>query len=248
MKKLTIAALITFGLGGVTYTALAQEHDGPPPRGPNLEAVDTNQDGNITRDEMAAHRANRFMSADTDGDNLVFVRWMAIKAFAAPFHGCTVKKNFAFLAVFQKVRAAQKCRLTGTRRTDKAHHVALVGNKVHALENLKRAITLMKVANLDDRCGCVRHIYFLYSSVKRVGTIPNPMQSICIIGWPNCAASPNIFREGLDTEPIEAQANEYVRHRAAIVWVCLFPPFAPHSSAPAPQRTFWLVATDASRG
>lgn len=71
MKKLTIAALITFGLGGVTYTALAQEHDGPPPRGPNLEAVDTNQDGNITRDEMAAHGANRFMSADTNGDNLV---------------------------------------------------------------------------------------------------------------------------------------------------------------------------------
>lgn len=70
MKKLTIAALITLGLGGLTYTAIAQGHEGAPHR-PNLEAVDTDQDGNITRDEMAAHRANRFASADANGDGQV---------------------------------------------------------------------------------------------------------------------------------------------------------------------------------
>ncbi len=69
MKKLTIAALVTLGLGGVTYTAIAQQ-GGPGPH-PRLEAVDANQDGNITKDEIAAHRADKFHSADTNGDNLV---------------------------------------------------------------------------------------------------------------------------------------------------------------------------------
>jgi Ca2+-binding EF-hand superfamily protein len=69
MKKLTIAALVTLGLGGVTYTAIAQQ-GGPGPH-PRLEAVDANQDGNITKDEIAAHRADKFLSADTNGDNLV---------------------------------------------------------------------------------------------------------------------------------------------------------------------------------
>ena len=69
MKKLTIAALVTLGLGGLTYTAIAQQ-GGPGPH-PRLEAVDTNQDGNITKDEIAAHRADKFQSADTNGDNLV---------------------------------------------------------------------------------------------------------------------------------------------------------------------------------
>ena len=69
MKKLTIAALITLGLGGLTYTAIAQQ--GGPGSHPRLEAVDANQDGNITKDEIAAHRADKFQSADTNGDNLV---------------------------------------------------------------------------------------------------------------------------------------------------------------------------------
>lgn len=69
MKKLTIAALITLGLGGVTYTAMADNHRGGPV--PKLEKVDLNQDGNISKDEVNAHRAERFTSADTNGDNLV---------------------------------------------------------------------------------------------------------------------------------------------------------------------------------
>lgn len=69
MKKLTIAALVTLGLGGLTYTAIAQQ--GAPGPHPRLEAVDANQDGNITKDEIAAHRADKFLSADTNGDNLV---------------------------------------------------------------------------------------------------------------------------------------------------------------------------------
>ena len=69
MKKLTLAALITLGLGGVTYTAIAQ--NGPGPRGPALETLDLNQDGNVSKDEMSEHRAGKFMRADTTGDNLV---------------------------------------------------------------------------------------------------------------------------------------------------------------------------------
>jgi len=69
MKKLTIAALLTVGLAGFTYAAMADNHRGPG--GAMLEEVDTNLDGNITKDELSAHRAERCFSADTNGDNLV---------------------------------------------------------------------------------------------------------------------------------------------------------------------------------
>lgn len=69
MKKLTIAALITLGLGSVAYTAMADNHRGGPP--PMLEEIDLNQDGNISKDEVSAHRAERFTNADANGDNLV---------------------------------------------------------------------------------------------------------------------------------------------------------------------------------
>ncbi len=69
MKKLTIAALVSLGLGGVAYTALADN----PKRGGGamLEQVDLNQDGNITKEEISAHSVDRFSGADTDGDNLI---------------------------------------------------------------------------------------------------------------------------------------------------------------------------------
>lgn len=70
MKKVTIAALITICVGSVAYTAMAENHrGGPPPM--MLEQLDANQDGNISKDEVNAHRAERFTSADTNGDNLV---------------------------------------------------------------------------------------------------------------------------------------------------------------------------------
>ncbi len=71
MKKLTIAALLTVGVAGFTYAAMADNHRGPGHGGAMLEKVDANQDGNITKDELSAHRAERFLSADTNGDNLV---------------------------------------------------------------------------------------------------------------------------------------------------------------------------------
>lgn len=69
MKKLTIAALIVVAVGSAAYTAMAQQQRG---LGESMvEAVDANQDGNISKDEMLAHRAEKFASADTNGDSLV---------------------------------------------------------------------------------------------------------------------------------------------------------------------------------
>lgn len=70
MKKVTIAALITICVGSVAYTAMAQNHrGGPAPM--MLETLDANQDGSISKDEVNAHRADRFASADMNGDGLV---------------------------------------------------------------------------------------------------------------------------------------------------------------------------------
>lgn len=69
MKKLTIAALVTVVIAGATYTAMAQHHRGGP--GQMLEQVDANADGAVTKAEIDAHRASKFASADTNGDNLV---------------------------------------------------------------------------------------------------------------------------------------------------------------------------------
>ena len=69
MKKLTIAALVTVVVGSAALTAMAQHQRGLGE--PMVEAVDANQDGNISKDELVAHRAEKFTSADTNGDNLV---------------------------------------------------------------------------------------------------------------------------------------------------------------------------------
>lgn len=42
-------------------------HRGPPP-GPRLEELDQNSDGNISREEIAAHETSRFAEIDTNGD------------------------------------------------------------------------------------------------------------------------------------------------------------------------------------
>ena len=82
MKKITLAALITLGLGGVAMSAVAQHGHGP--RGPALEQLDVNQDGNISRDEISAHRAQKFAGADTNGDGVVSAE--EFSAFAEAEH------------------------------------------------------------------------------------------------------------------------------------------------------------------
>lgn len=75
MKKLTIAAVLVAGASTLAFAAIAapQGHKGPGKM--MLEEVDVNQDGNITKDEVAAHKAakkaEKFAAADTNGDNLV---------------------------------------------------------------------------------------------------------------------------------------------------------------------------------
>ena len=85
MKKLTIAALVTVVIAGATYTAMSQHHRGGP--GQMLEQVDANADGAVTKAEIDAHRADKFASADTNGDNLVSAS--EFEAFA--FHGWQFK-------------------------------------------------------------------------------------------------------------------------------------------------------------
>lgn len=65
MKKIMIASVCAVSLvGGVSVAAIAQ-------KGPALERVDANGDGNITIAELEAQKTERFSSADTNGDNLM---------------------------------------------------------------------------------------------------------------------------------------------------------------------------------
>lgn len=75
MKKLTIAAVLFAGVSTLGFAAIAapQGHGGHGKI--MMEGVDANQDGNITKEEIAAHKAakkaEKFAAADTNGDNLV---------------------------------------------------------------------------------------------------------------------------------------------------------------------------------
>lgn len=74
MKKLTIAALLLAGAGTITLGTMAQGQGGKE-RGKMMMEADVNQDGNLTKAELEAHKAakkaERFASADTNGDNLI---------------------------------------------------------------------------------------------------------------------------------------------------------------------------------
>jgi Ca2+-binding EF-hand superfamily protein len=71
MKKTIITTVCAASLiGAIAFTASAQLR-GPGMRMPALEEVDTNSDGNISKTELEAHKANRFAAADTSGDGLV---------------------------------------------------------------------------------------------------------------------------------------------------------------------------------
>lgn len=76
MNRIQIGALLVILGGAVTLTAVADHHGDKQHRGkhgmmPPIEEVDTNADGNITLDELQAHKALRFQSADTNGDGVV---------------------------------------------------------------------------------------------------------------------------------------------------------------------------------
>ncbi len=71
MKKITLAALVTLGLGAATLTALAQDGHRGLRAEMQLEKIDLNGDGNITREEIEAGKAERFASADIDGSGAI---------------------------------------------------------------------------------------------------------------------------------------------------------------------------------
>lgn len=78
MKNLTIASLVTaltigsFGvLGASSAYAQQGEGHGMGQNRPTFEEMDTDGDGQISKEEMEAGRKDRFAEMDADGDGLV---------------------------------------------------------------------------------------------------------------------------------------------------------------------------------
>lgn len=70
MKKLVLTTLAAASLiGAVALTATAERGHGP--KGPMLENLDVNGDGAVSKAEIEASKAERFSSADLNGDNLM---------------------------------------------------------------------------------------------------------------------------------------------------------------------------------
>lgn len=67
------AAILAGGLMTLTggFVAFADHHGGPGEHSSRLEAVDTDGDGNVTRAEIDAQRAEKFSQADANGDGSV---------------------------------------------------------------------------------------------------------------------------------------------------------------------------------
>lgn len=69
MTRITLIALIA--AVGVTSTAAVAIARGGPDQARLFEAFDTNQDGSITQEEIAAVAATRFANADTDSNGVL---------------------------------------------------------------------------------------------------------------------------------------------------------------------------------
>jgi Ca2+-binding EF-hand superfamily protein len=73
-KKTAVAVLALMGavLGSAAFAERGMGGMGGEGRGPMMlemfDAIDTNTDGKITQDELAAHRAAEFAAADTNSD------------------------------------------------------------------------------------------------------------------------------------------------------------------------------------
>ena len=75
-------AVAAFGIGGLALTASAQQDRPHHMPGERLEALDTNGDGNISREEVDAVGAERFAAADTNGDGAISTEEFAAAADA----------------------------------------------------------------------------------------------------------------------------------------------------------------------
>lgn len=70
---LLITALAASILAGTTLVSAYENGNGQGKHGPrmNFDKVDANADGQLTKEELIAHRVARFMRADMNGDGMV---------------------------------------------------------------------------------------------------------------------------------------------------------------------------------
>jgi Ca2+-binding EF-hand superfamily protein len=88
-KKSALAALALAGavvVSGLATGAIAQEGPAAGQQGPRMAemfaAMDADQDGKVTQDELAAHRAAMFAAADTNGDGSLSADELAARELA----------------------------------------------------------------------------------------------------------------------------------------------------------------------
>ena len=103
-----------------------------------------------------------------DARHLRLVGRVAVMAGAAPLYRLAFKDDFALLAVFEQVGAAQQRRFSRPRRADQRYHVTARRDHVHTLENLQLAIGLVQVPDLDDGRVLVGHRQQLCCSRTRI--------------------------------------------------------------------------------
>ena len=92
MKRTTaLTATLMLSLVATSLPAVAQDGgEGPRgPRGPMIqfEAMDANNDGKITQDEIEAHAAARFAETDTNGDGTISIEEMVARMTRALTEG-----------------------------------------------------------------------------------------------------------------------------------------------------------------
>lgn len=69
-KTMILGAMILTG-SVLTFADVAEARGGPGRMDLSFETLDTNGDGVLTQEELAAHRTERFGEADTDGNGLL---------------------------------------------------------------------------------------------------------------------------------------------------------------------------------